>query len=172
MKKLFVIIFVLVFFNSFSQHSFSQQYEEKLLYIDKLEIGKIENETQKIVVNEKDFIETMNYHFSDKKKYFNSMTIQKEYYEGANYYYISMKSNMNKDLVIALKKIDDKLFIDNKYGIRIFICEGDNNCFARFFGIDKETNSMLFSCRETILCVDEETVNSNPCEATKSLITY
>lgn len=157
-----------------SFHSINLASQSKEISFDgKLLVGKIKNGKPKLLINKKDFINTVNKEFYKNDAIIDNVEVIQKYTLGGKkikYFYVEFSSSKRKDLHIVrwLCNYDDQLYFDKSNNPDIYtyvdlfiICEGDEKCRPRLFYMGE--NDLGWSCREFIGCVTEEEALVNKC---------
>ncbi|MEG0915721.1 MAG: hypothetical protein RSF68_01765 [Myroides sp.] len=165
------IFYLAILFIATSTLSAQNKFEEKIDNLLQIEVAVLQENIPILTVNKDDLLETFNHHFQESQNKFDVVGIKQEKVAETNYYYLQLSnSKANRNAVVKLKAVNNKLMFVKESGVRVFICEGYDECYPRFK--TNEEGEMYFNCRDIEACVNEEYAEKYPCAATKGAIFY
>ncbi|MEG1376966.1 MAG: hypothetical protein RSC81_07825 [Myroides sp.] len=165
------IFYLAILFIVTSSLSAQNKFVEKIDNLLQIEVAVLQENIPILTINKDDLLETFNHHFQESQNKFDVVGIKQEKVAETNYYYLQLSnSKANRNAVVKLKAVNNKLMFVKESGVRVFICEGYDECYPRFK--TNEEGEMYFNCRDIEACVNEEYAEKYPCAATKGAIFY
>lgn len=165
------IFYLAILFIVTSNLSAQNKFEEKIENLLQIEGAVLQENIPILTVNKDDLLETFNHHFQESQNKFDVVVIKQEKVAETNYYYLQLSnSKANRNAVVKLKAVNNKLMFVKESGLRVLICEGYEGCYPRFR--KNEEGEMYFTCRDIEGCFNEEYTEKYPCSTTKGAIFY
>jgi len=165
------IFYLAILFIATSTLSAQNKFEEKIENLLQIEVAVLQKNIPLLTINKDDLLETFNHHFPESENKFDIAVIKQEKVAEITYYYLQLSnSKANRNAVIKLKALNNKLMFIKESGLRVLVCEGYDECYPRFK--TNEEGEMYFNCRDIEACVNEEYAEKYPCAATKGAIFY